>query len=646
MEMGEGKDSGLAPPVGGPLKSDRWVTGAFLLFLASVGGAATYVMFRDGKGWVLLMALAAGVLLWGLEGLETRYAPRGRRIWHASEGYLLPVVIISLAIFVGCLPTLNIYFIDDDFAYLHNFHTVSLAQFLRLFHTDMAQILWGEPLQELRPFYGLYYMVSYQLWGLNPMGYHLSSVFLHVINALLVFLIVKSVAPGESWRAGLAGLLFAVLPLHSDIFCWATGAPAELLPVFFYLAGFLCFMRFRATGLARYLVIAVSAFAGCLSSKETAVTLPALLVSYDLFRKVEGENGVPAGVRPARKKQCRWLILSYLPFAVLLLAYLAFRRIAFGHFLRENAWVGHLSEGVSDSAGFLHNLAVLGRYFESLQAFYLRHLLLPFPAPVLGLVLGLYLVWVLSVLRRRSECHRSIAVILYFGLVWYLISNLPLLIVVPRVWHLYLPAIGPCVATSFLAFPAGHEPRKGPGYLRLLGFVFLVFLSASQLWKENTHGARRGEMSAKMTAQLRAALEDVPKESLVVIWPGESFSALGDALPYSVQAPFTSTDLCARVHIVPGGYLYGRAPERWEKIRLALSVKLAGPPDEQLEIHLLTWDELSSSLQRRKRVLSRSLLQASVTKSLGGPVEAVGSVPYPQPDNLVKALAGLVAEGG
>jgi len=644
--MGDGKESGQARPVGGPSWTNRWVMGAFLAFLAGLSAAVTVLLFRDGKGWAIPIALVAGAALWGLEHLENRYVTAPRHAWNPLPGYLAPLVVIALAISIVYSPSRNIYFLIDDFVDIHLFQTPSLSQFLRLFHTDLAQVVWGHSKHELRPFYSLYYMVNYQLWGVNPLGYHLSGILLHVLNSLTVFLIAKQLAPNNPWRAGFAGLFFAVLPVHSEtvslIFCF----PAEVSPAFLYLAAFLCFMRFRATGLVRYLVLSTLAFAGCLLSKEIAVTLPVMLVSYDLFRKLWGENGVPAGGSPARKRPWRGLIGSYFPFAVLLLAYLALRRIAFGSFLREDSWVstwsGYLLEGVSGSTGFLQQLVDLGRYLESFQAFNLRHLLLPFPAPVLGLVLGLYMVWVLSLLRRRFECLRTMAVILYFGLVWYLVSNLPLLVVWPNSRYLYLPAVGLCIAAAFLILPACRAPRKEAGYLRCLGAVLLICISAFQSWEDNTKWVRKGETSRRMTAQLAAALEQTPKQALVIIPVAQELS-----LPYAMQAPFTSTDLYSRVCIIEGPGTYGRLlPDWWEKTRQGLTAALAGPGDAPIEIHLFAWNEGSNSLQRKKRVLPRRLLQAYVAKSLGGPVEAVNTIQEGTPERLVQALARLVLEGG
>ena len=243
------------------------MTVAFLLFLLSMGGAATALLVYDGKGRALLIGLLAGASLWGLESLESRYMTPSTRA--RSSHIALPAVIITLVSLAVCLPTLNLYFLSDDFGCLHAFHTPSLSQLLKMFHTDLAQVVEGESGQEIRPFYALYYMVSYNLWGLHPLGYHVTGILLHILNSLIVFRIAKDLVPGYIWRAGFAGLLFAVQPAHSEAVSWITGSPAEGLPTLFYLGAFVFFMRFRATNKPRYLALSAMAFLACFFRKKS-----------------------------------------------------------------------------------------------------------------------------------------------------------------------------------------------------------------------------------------------------------------------------------------------------------------------------------------------------------------------------------------
>jgi hypothetical protein len=650
--MSKGKDSDLDRPVGAPVWPGRWVSTTFLLFLCGLSPAAAALLLRDGKGWVLLVALVSGALLWGLEHLEIRYLPGSRPTWN---GYLLPMITILLATFAAYLPTLEVNFNSDAIAYIHLFHTPSLRQFLRLFHTDLSQGTGGVNLQELRPLYGLSYMLSYSLWGLHPICYHLTGILVHVLNSLMVFLIARNMAPRESWRAWIAGLLFALLPANAENLGSINGTLTEGVPCCFYLFGFLCFVFFRRTGLTRYLVVSTTSFTACLLSKETAVTLPVMLASYDLFRITVGEYSISLGDSPHGRNQWRRTALPYAPFATLLLAYLAMRRIAFPSFLKEDGWERtwgtYAGEGGSGLTGLPHQLAHLTRYFGTLQAFNLRHLLLPFPASVLWLVLGLYLVWVFSLLRQRSRCRRSIAVLVYFGLVWYLISNAPLLAIPPSIGHVYLPSAGPCIATAFLALPACEEPRKRAVRLRLLGAAFLVCLSACQLWKENTKWAGTWRETLAVPPQLVAAVAGLPKQTLVIVWYAESGLPTSrvseEYLPYALQPPFTHTDLYSRMRIIEAPEMYCcPLPQWWEKSRSVLAQELAGAPDDLIDIDLFAWDWQSCTFQSKRRIVPKSLLRACLVKLLGGPAETSKLLSPDSADRLMEALARLVMESG
>ena len=644
----EGNERDLTPPVGGRRWYGRLVTAAFLLLLGSVSGVVSFLLFRDGKGWVLLIALFAGALLWALERLEVKYFGSSAPGWNPLPGFLAPLAIVSLATCAVCLPTLNSYFSGDEFAYIHLFHNPSLSQFLRLFHADLSQGVWGWNAQELRPFYGLFYMLSYSLWGLHPLGYHLSAILVHVLNSLMVFLIAKRVAPGQSGRAGLAALLFAMLPVNSWNVAWANGYLTEGIPTLFYLFAFLCFISYRSTGLSRYLVMSVLAFAAGLLSKETAVTLPVMLVSYDLFRWRVGEHRATGREEPSGSRPWLGLLVTYVPFGLLLLGYLELRRLALPSFLREDSWGSHLHEAVASPAGFwLHSTHVAARFW-GLQTFNLQHLLLPYPAPTLGLLLGVIGVWVVSLLRRRAECRRSVGAIVYFGLLWYLISNAPLMMSYLDAHHLYIPSAGLSVAAAFLAMPPGTEICVRAGFIRWLGAAVVVLICACQLWSDNAQWARKAEVTERGTAQLARALVNMPRQTLVIVWfpPDTPFMSMWDEnLPYALQEPFRLTDLYSQARLIePPGTFCCPVPQWWGKTRGVLAAELAGPPEEPVEVELFAWDERSTSFLRRHRALPKELLRACVTKSLGSPAEKMDTIEDAAANRLVDALARLVLE--
>src|SRR5581483_3265650 len=139
----------------------------------------------------------------------------------------------------------------------------------------------------------LTYAVDYFLWGLDPFGYHLTSLLLHCVNAVLFYflalrLLVLSVGDEASSRLRLtacfAALLFALHPLRVESVAWITER-RDVLSGLFFLATLLCYLKAAASDLRRgsWLAAAVIFYALSLLSKATAMTLPVVLVVLDVY---------------------------------------------------------------------------------------------------------------------------------------------------------------------------------------------------------------------------------------------------------------------------------------------------------------------------------------------------------------------------
>lgn len=302
---------------------------------------------------------------------------------------------------------------------------------------------------------------------------------------------------------------------------------------------------------------------------------------------------------------------------------------------------------VASPEGFwLHFAHFIARLWQ-LQVFNFQTLF-PYSTPVLVLVLGIFLVWTLLLYRSRLQCRRSIALVLYFCLVWYLISNLPYLVETHVAYHLYLPVAGLCIGASCLALPGSGTPVRNS---RLLAITLLSIASFTQMWKGEVEYSRLGQMSARMTGQLAASLKDIPKGGLVVLWPANSYlvaSGWGEEIvPFSVQPPFTATDLYSNIRVIehPDMSCCG-VGEWWPKVGSMLRDELDRPPGDEIVIYLLSWNDKTASFDLVTRAIQRQRLIDCVAAVLGTPPEWIDSIGDADAARLVEALATLVREGG
>lgn len=135
--------------------------------------------------------------------------------------------------------------------------------------------------------------LDYTIWGMNPIGYHLSNILLHAANAGLFYLIALRLL-GKATRltgstlqlAGvIAALFFAVHPLRAESVAWVTerrdvlSGCLFLLTVLLYLASLDADRRRRR----RLRVASLACYALALLSKSIVMTLPLVLVVLDVY---------------------------------------------------------------------------------------------------------------------------------------------------------------------------------------------------------------------------------------------------------------------------------------------------------------------------------------------------------------------------
>src|SRR2546427_2183593 len=213
--------------------------------------------------------------------------------------WLIPV-LIALVTFAAFLPTLQYQFVtwDDATNFLENAHYRGLGW-------THLRWMWTTHLGHYIPLTWMTLGLDYLLWGMNPVGYHLTNLLLHAANAVVFFVVVRRLltralsSPSErghalALSAGFASLVFAIHPLRVESVAWATER-RDVLSGLFYLVAILLYLRACERGERgrRWYWGSVGLFVCALLSKSMAVSLPVVLLILDVYplRRLGGALG-------------------------------------------------------------------------------------------------------------------------------------------------------------------------------------------------------------------------------------------------------------------------------------------------------------------------------------------------------------------
>jgi len=354
--------------------------------------------------------------------------PRGQR-WMAF--------VLAAVTFLVFSPTLRNGFVtyDDPNQITGNLHLRTGASLggLRWAFTSVESGNW-------HPLTWVVQLLTTQVFGLQPAGFHLASLLFHAAAAALLFLYLAR-ATGRAAPSALAAGLFALHPLRVESVAWASELK-DPLTGFFVMLTLLAHLRFAARpSVRRYLPVA--AFCACaLMAKPTAVVLPVLLLLADWWPlgRFTGSWGAPGRRRLLTEK----LPLVALSSFAATLTFHAQDLVGAVRSVEHPAWVR-----VGNAAVSL--VAYLGKMLwpTRLSFFYPHPGRAISPVAVVAATILLALLTALVVRTRRSHPY------LAAGWLWYLVSVAPVAGVVQAGFqamadrYTYLPLIGIAVAIAY-----------------------------------------------------------------------------------------------------------------------------------------------------------------------------------------------------
>ncbi len=294
----------------------------------------------------------------------------------------------ALAAVLAYLPNLDDFFVSDDFdhPFVHGYSWSELAAHLT------------EPSASgdfFRPLTRVSMGIDHALWGLDARPSHVVNVLLHAATAVAVGALARRL-DGRAWVGGLAGVLFALHPIHPEAVSFL-GARFDLMAGLFAALSMLAYVRAVEGGGARWVAASTGAFVLSVLSKEAGIFVPPALLAYELLCARERRLWRP------------------LPGLAALLGYGAYRVLVIG-----------ATGGYESGLGASRHLPRLElAYLEQLLGFTGYGLITPvnqralegWATPAIGLLGALFLATLLTVaLTRRRRWRLAVFLAIAIGL--------------------------------------------------------------------------------------------------------------------------------------------------------------------------------------------------------------------------------------
>lgn len=317
-----------------------------------------------------------------------------------------------------------------------------------------------------------------QLFGTWAGGHHLTSLILHAVNAVLLFLFFWRTTR-KLWPSAFVAALFAIHPLHVESVAWVAERKDVLSGLFFFLT-LHAYAAYAAKPQANRYLLTLVLFGFGILSKPMLVTVPFLLLLLDYWPLQRISN---------QKSKLGRLLLEKIPFVIIAVVWSVITFILQGKYgaVAETK----LGIGLRTANAIVSYVTYLGSTLwpHDLGVFY------PYPRtlPVVTVFVSAALLVLLSIL---CIARRKVSPYLVVGWLWYLGMLVPVIGLIQvgeqarADRYTYLPQIGFCLAATWGILELSRQWRHRREILMVAAlfviavFVVLAFIQTSY-WQNN-----------------------------------------------------------------------------------------------------------------------------------------------------------------
>lgn len=396
------------------------------------------------------------------------------QVFRSKYFWIFLVVITSLIVL---FPNIGNGWVNwDDENYIVNntmVHGFSMKRLIAIFKTPQV-------MGNYHPLTLLTYAIEYEFAGDNASVFHTTNIVLHLINVVIVFLLVFKLT-GKYQIAFFVSLLFGIHPMHLESVAWISSRK-DMLFSLFLLLGFLTYLKYIQRKNIGFYLLTLAMFCLSVLSKGMAIIFPPILVLIDVLYQRKFQKNI---------------ILEKIPFFLIAIAF---------------TFIGITAQQSGGAMNELTDVVTLQNIFIGTYGFaiYIIKLFIPFqlsafhPYPFVDMnempfyfYISILIVPVFVYLLIRTYKKQAI---IFFGLLFYVISIAPVLQILPfgkalfAERYTYISYIGLLLALVVFIYNGSVSfGKKYPTIKKLLlqGIFFSIIIFAyitytrSAVWKNS-----------------------------------------------------------------------------------------------------------------------------------------------------------------
>lgn len=391
-----------------------------------------------------------------MTGLQASSFSKDIWIGMNNRKYILVLILAGIAAY---LTSFQNSFVWDDIGLISINPYIKSWKHIGDIFTSFLYHKTGESGTFYRPIVSLSFLIDYSVWKGNSIGYHLTNLIFHIVNAILLYKIIFALFKEEK-TAFFTSLLFVAHPIHTEAITYISGR-ADPIAILFMLSSLLLFITYSSQNKFCGMFFSVVFYILALLTKEYAIIFVLLLAAYGICFKT--------------KIKLRY----YLIFLAISLSYglirLALLKNETGVFLfKQNMNIPHL-------------LLVIGRSFTEylrlllfpINLHYQRELHIPYsifcPYGILSILIPLAFILFVIIFRKKKP--------VLFGSMWFIVGLIPyqsalqLNAELTEHW-LYFPSIGIfLIISSFLTSRIRNVKHKHVLNTARYAFFALIIIS-------------------------------------------------------------------------------------------------------------------------------------------------------------------------